>query len=71
VQRSAFTSVDTLTAQHEIETGLRVRLRQQRVMLAGKFVMLMYTVRTAYTVLVLLGFALKRAAPLDPRSECR
>ena len=71
MQRSAFASVDTLIAQLEIETGLRVRLRQQRVMLAGKFVMLMYTIRTVYTVLVLLGFSLKRAAPLDPHSECR
>ena len=70
-QRSAFASVDTITAQLEIETGLRVRLRQRRVMLAGKFVMLMYTVRTVYTVLVLLGFSLKHAVPQDPHNVCR
>jgi hypothetical protein len=48
-----------------------VRLRQQRVMRAGKFVMLMYTIRTMYTLLILLGFSLKNAAPSDPDSECR
>jgi hypothetical protein len=40
-------------------------------MLAGKFVMLMYTVRTLYTVLVLLGFSLKHAVPQDPHNVCR
>jgi hypothetical protein len=33
--------------------------------------MLMYTVRTLYTVLVLLGFSLKHAAPVDAHSVCR
>jgi hypothetical protein len=45
IQRSAFASVDTLTVQLEVETGLRVRLRQQRVMRAAKFIMLMYAKR--------------------------
>jgi len=40
-------------------------------MRAGKFVMLMYTIRTMYTLLILLGFSLKNAAPSDPDSECR
>ncbi len=70
-QRSAFASSDTLTAQLEIETGLRVRLRQQRVMRAGNYVMVMYTIRAAYTLLILIGFARKRARPEDPTSECR
>ncbi len=71
LQRSAFASVDTLTAQIEVETGLRVRLRQQRVMRAAKFIMLMYTLRTAYTVLILTGFSLKHPAQIDLQSPCR
>ncbi len=47
-----------------------MRLRQQRVMRAGKFVMLMYTIRTVYTLLILLGFSLKNAAPSGADSEC-
>jgi hypothetical protein len=71
MQRSAFASVDTLTAQIEVETGLRVRLRQQRVMRAAKFIMLMYTLRTSYTVLILTGFSLKHTAQIDLQSPCR
>ncbi len=109
IQRSAFASVDTLTVQLEVETGLRVRLRQQRVMRAAKFIMLMYakrfppcnsvtvcscaspcitlyhcayhpafcntlfrySIRTAYILLILMGFSLKRTAPLDPQGACR
>jgi hypothetical protein len=40
-------------------------------MRAGKFVMLMYTIRTVYTLLILLGFSLKNAAPSAANSECR
>ncbi len=48
-----------------------MRLRQQRVMRAGKYVMVLYTIRAAYTLLILVGFARKRAQPEDPSSECR